>query len=899
MKPYQLSKEEVLKRLSTDETVGLSSTQVNKRLKEFGQNLLKEQERDSWAKVFIRQFNNPLIYILLIAASLIFFAGQDKLDAFIITGVLLFNAVLGSVQEGKAQDIMESLKRFIKTESVVIRDGKTFFVDEKELVPGDIILLLEGERIPADARVIESVNLKIDESIITGESLPVKKSSEAQIGEHVASEQINMVFKGTYIFAGSGKAVVTQTGQQTQIGQISLCIKEIEQDMPLKKELDRLSKVILIFIFFICLVIFLIGFFTGKPIKELFVTLTALFICVVPEGLPIVLTLILVMGARKLAQKKVLVKKMQAVEGLGKIDTILIDKTGTLTRNELVVSKIFIDDKEYDLSGSGYFFEGQIFLNGQEIDGKSDQKLILMAKSGCLLNRAEINYIPELNNFEIKGDPTEAAMFVMSEKIGIDKDCLRNGCKIIYEIPFSSKWRYHAAFCKTGDKAIVYISGAPELILDRSNNIKNSDRQNLEKLLKQGFRVVAIATKEFDEKSAYQNGLHNFYNKNPEALAYEPNEKFFEELVKIDLNFIGFCGINDSIRPEVAGLVKKVKKAGIDVVMVTGDHKETAIFVSRRAGIFCDGDIVLQGRELETLSDDKLLEILEKITVFARVTPEQKLRIVRAYKSKNKIIAMTGDGINDAPALVFADIGIAMGAIGTEVAKQAADIVLLDDSFSSIASGVEYGRHIFYTLRRVILYFFSTNMGEIFVVLFSVILGLPLPITAAQILWLNLITDGFLDTALAAEKIEKEIIKINGFKKGARIIDKKLLYKVIYMALPMGIVSTIIFYSYRYDIDLARSMTMLTMAMFQWFNAFNCRSEKSSVFALGLFSNKWLMLAITGVLGLQFLVIYNPVMQKIFDTKPISINQWLLVFAVSSSVFLIEEARKFIVKKFW
>lgn len=999
MKPYQLSNEEVVKKFGSNVQIGLTKKEANHRKLKYGENKLRELERDSWIKVFIRQFNSPLIYILLIAAAIIFFVGQDRHDAFIITGVLIFNAILGSVQEGKARSIIESLRHFIKAECIVIRDGQKQFIDEQELVPGDLIMLLEGEKVPADARIIESTNLKIDESILTGESNPVKKISEklrcepdfgSKLDEQILYcelpiyAQSNMAFKGTYIVAGSAKAIVTDTGMQSQIGKISECAKSTQessgQEMPLRKEIDRLAKFIIYFIFLVCVLIFLVGIISGKPIRELFVTLTALFICVIPEGLPVVLTLILVIGARKLADKNVLVKKMQAVEGLGKVDTILVDKTGTLTRNELMVSKVFIGDKEYDFGGSGYFETGEIIFNknnkksfnktepenkefvykefeGEKLDDKEfiNNNLVLMAKAGYLLNRAEINYIKETNSFEIKGDPTEAAMYVMSKKIDrvinfsanknnnkidnknddkgenknnfckkIGEICEKN-CEILYEIPFSSKWRYHAIYCKIEDKVMVFISGAPETIMERSKNIDFKEKENLESLLKEGFRVVAVAVKEFDKEVVQELERANG---NLKGLA---REKFFEDFVSSGLEFLGFCAINDSIRTEVKDLVKNIKKAGIDIVMLTGDHIDTAIFVATKVGIYDkeNGDLAIDGKTLENLSQEQLEENLQgklqgyfgvskqvrleselvgnleselpveskKITVFARVTPEQKLKIVNAYKKIGKTVAMTGDGINDAPSLIAANIGIAMGGIGTEVAKQASDIILLDDSFASIASGIEYGRHIFYTLRRVILYFFSTNMGEILVVLFSVILGLPIPITAAQILWLNLITDGFLDTALSAEKVEKDITKVNGFKHGARIIDKKLFYKVFYMALPMGIFSILIFNYYKSDIVLARTMTMLTMAMFQWFNAFNCRSEKRSIFELGFFSNKWLLLAISGVLGLQFFVIYNPVMQKIFNTKPVTFYQWLLVFVVSSSVFIIEEIRKFIAKR--
>jgi len=889
MKPYRMSSQEVVDILITDRISGLSKAEAKKRMQIYGVNKLPDKPKDSWFMVFIRQFKSPLIYILLLAAIIIFFVGHDKLDAFIISGVLFFNALVGTIQEGRARNILESLKRFIKSESVVIRDGKKCFVDDSELVPGDLILLLEGERVPADARIIESVNIKIDEAILTGESRPVKKVSRAIERECGVHDQNNMAFKGTYILSGSAKAIVTATATKTEIGKVSLAVEGIEEDMPLRRELNSLTKWIVLFILVMCVIIFVIGFATGKPVRELLVMLTALFICVIPEGLPVVLTLVLVMGAYKLAKKYVLVKRMQAVEGLGQTDVILIDKTGTLTRNELVVSKIIVDDTQFDVSGVGYFSEGEIFLDKNVIDPRQFEKLVIMGKAGCLLNRAEIQYIPESHLFEIKGDPTETSMFVMSKKMGLEQDCLKKECARVYEIPFSSEYLYHAVFCSYGKKVTAYISGAPEVIMKRSKSISPEHKNKFYNLLHEGLRIVAVATKTFDITELPD-----------EHLSDQEKLDWFKTMVSQDLDHIGFAGIHDSIRPEVPDLVRHTRRVGIDVVMVTGDHKETALFVAKTVGIYNSGDFIIDGNQLALMTDKELEEKLEKISVFARVAPEQKLKIVQAYKKRNKVVAMTGDGINDAPSLMAANLGIAMGGIGAEVAKQAADIVLLDDSFVNIVNAIEYGRHIFYTLRRVILYFFATNMGEVLVILFSVILGLPLPITAAQILWLNLITDGFLDTALATEKPEKDIIQVKPVSNGSRIIDKTLLLKMFYMALPMGIASTYIFYIYYpYDIVHARSMTLVTMAMFQWFNAWNCRSETKSVFQLGLFSNKWLLFAIAIVLGLQFFVLHNPVMQRIFNTKPISLSEWGLIFAVSSSLFVLEEIRKWVVRNYW
>jgi len=886
--PYRLSKEQVIKEFHTNARLGLSASQIQKRFIQYGHNVLPEVVRDSWPKVFVRQFKSPLIYILLIAAMIIFFVGHDRLDAFIIAGVLFFNALVGTIQEGRARNILESLRRFIKSESVVIRDGEKLFVDDSALVPGDIILLLEGERVPADARIIESHNLKIDEAVLTGESTPVKKIVDSLEGDLPVHDQTNMAFKGTYVLSGSGKAVVTATGSKTEIGKIHRVTEFIESDMPLRRELNNLSRWIVLFILTMCVIIFAIGIATGKPMRELLVMLTALFICVIPEGLPVVLTIVLVMGAYKLAKLNVLVKRMQAVEALGQADVILIDKTGTLTRNELMVSKVVADGQTFDVSGEGYFRKGDLYQDGVVVNPKQNKNLLLIGTAGCLLNRAEIHFVSQTNTFEIKGDPTEASMFVLSQKMGLERGELEKEYRLLYEIPFSSILQYHAAFYEKDGKGIVFISGSPEVIMDRSYNMTPEARNSFKKLLSQGLRIVAIAIKEFSLNDVPDNFSSN-----------DAKEAFFNHLIQSHLYYLGLFGITDSIRSEVPKLIKETKEAGINVIMVTGDHKETALYVAKKVGIYQSGDYVIDGAQLRLMSDKELAEKLDKITVYARVAPDQKLRIVAAFRKKGKIVAMTGDGINDAPSLMAADLGIAMGGIGTEVAKQASDLVLLDDSFANIVFAIEYGRYIFYTLRRVVLYFFATNMGEVLVILFAVILGLPLPISAAQILWLNLVTDGFLDTALATEKPEEGILKKNLIQKGRlRLIDKTLLLKTFYMALPMGVGSIYIFsLYYKQDMVHARSMTLITMAMFQWFNAWNCRSETKSVFQLGLFTNKWLLVAIAVVLGLQYFVLHNPIMQRIFGTKPISASEWGLIFLVSSSIFFIEEIRKLLVRR--
>ena len=881
---YQKTIESIAQELSVNPEKGLSSQEIAPRQQQYGYNILKKIKQKTIFSIFISQFQNPLVYILFFAALIIFIFGEDKLDAFIISGVLFFNAILGTVQETRTKNIIENLKHYIKAESVVLRNGHKTVVDDKDLVVGDIIFLQEGQRVPADARILVANNLRVDEAILTGEAHAVTKQSDPLANHVPIGDRTNMLFKGTYILAGSGKAIVTAVGAQTEIGKIQVITEEIDTEIPLRKELERLSHWILFFILATCLFLFGIGIFTGKPIKELLVMLTALFICVVPEGLPVVLTLVLVAGALQMAKHFVLVRNMQAVESLGRTNVIVIDKTGTLTRNEMIVSTIWTAENIWNITGQGYYCEGTVCKNGVIIqDFAAESDLIQMAIAAHLLNNSEIIPIKQLNTFEIKGDPTEAALFVFSEKIkGTFKDRIQEYQKL-YEIPFESTTRYHAGFYKVDDEIVAYIIGSPEAVLQRSLQPSASAEPVLQEFLKDGLRVVAIGTKKFK----------------PKEVADITQRADYEHLLDDNITLLGIAGIEDSIRTEVETIIEKARHAGLSIIMATGDHQVTALNVAKRVGIFRKGDEYIDGPQLEELSDKELLQRIEHITVFSRVSAHHKMRIIDTLQKAGNIVAMTGDGINDAPSLVKADLGIAMGSSGTEVAKQAADLVLLNDSFATIIDAIEQGRHIFYTLKRIVLYFFSTNMGEILIVLFAFLttlftgIDLPLPITAVQILWLNLVTDGFLDVGLSMEPKESGLLEQSWLEKKHQLIDGALLLKMLFMAIPMGIGSLCIFlYYYQTDLAHARTMTLITMAMYQWFNAWNCRSETKSLWELGLFSNKWLIAVMALVLALQSAIVYIPFMRYIFKTVPLSAHDWVVVIVVSAPIIIMEEIRK-------
>lgn len=895
MKPvFQKEITEVVDSLHTDAQKGLSAQTAQSLLKKFGYNELPEQPQPSWIWVFVSQFASPLIYILVLAATLIYFVADDKIDAFIIGAILLFNALIGTFQEGRTRKILISLKRFIVQECVVIRGGKKIVLPSSELVPGDIIIVQEGQRVPADARILESHNLKIDEGMLTGESKPVLKTNQALSSPRALADRINMCFSGTYVLAGWGRAVVTETGTNTEIGKIHRSVQEIQTDVPLAREMSRLSWAILYFILIVCGLLFVGGLLAGQPIKGLTVMLIALFICVIPEGLPVVLTLVLVSGVYRMAKQRVLIKNMQAVEGLGHANVIVIDKTGTLTRNEMIVSHVFSDGKIWTVSGKGYYPEGSLFLNNKpaHLDNSSD--LFTMAQALSLLNTATITLIGQQGTFDIKGDPTEAALFVFSKKMGIDQEHIEQEFQKVYEIPFEAKHKYHAGFFIHKNHGIAFITGSPEFIAATSKPSVDAQKA-LAEFLSLGLRVIAVGVRTFDPSRMP-----------PQSNNDQERHSFFQELAENELQLLGFCGLEDSIRSEAAATISKARKAGFQIIMATGDHQRTALSIAKQVGIYKEGDDAIDGPELDSLSDDQLKQMIIHTTVFSRVSPDQKLRIITALHAHGLTVAMTGDGINDAPSLVAADIGIGMGGIGTEVAKQASDIILLDDSVVNIIHAIEEGRHTIYTLRRVISYFFSTNLAEILIILFAFVLALlhpawhlVFPLTAAQILWLNLVTDGFLDSALALEKKEKGLLYEQKWLSGKRVqlIDFAMLARILYCAIPMAIGALFMFVIYSpYNLLLARTMTLVTLGMFQWFNAWNCRSDTQSIFSLGFWTNKWLLAASALVLGLQLLLLHIPFLQRIFATQPLNIYQWAFVVLVSSSIIWLEEVRKWIVR---
>jgi len=865
---------------------GLSAQEADKRLKESGINALPEAKVDGLHIIFLRQFQSPLIYILLAACGAVFFLGEF-IDAVIILAVLLFNAIVGAIQEGKAQNTLKALKQYVETSASVVRDGQEVVVPDREVVCGDIIALREGEKVPADSRIIEAHSLKVDEASLTGESEPVSKIAEILSREAISpSEQRNMVFKGTNVVSGNGQAVVVATGVSTVIGGIAKEISNIDSDVPLKENIRQLSRVIVGVVFAISVVLFVLGISRGEDAITIFATIVSLAVSIIPEGLPIVMTLVLATGVWRMSKRNVLVKKLQAVEALGQARIIAVDKTGTITKNELVIREVWTEGKTFAIGGVGYEPVGTVSYEGKVVDAANHSEVILLGKIAALSASARVYYSEPEKRWRVIGDPTEAAIRIFGEKVGFKKEDTVGESPIISEFPFDVRLKYLATVAHIGESDELMVSGAPEEVFalctqirrDGSNHpLRDIDRGEVENMLarmsERGLRVVAVATRQ----------------KFTSALSVESIQ---------GLTFVGFFGMQDILRTEVAGAMARATSAGIKVVMITGDHVLTARAIAAEAGIWHDGDEMLTGIDINKMSDRELKVRVANVSVFARVTPEHKLRIINAYKQRGEIVAMTGDGVNDAPSLVAADLGVAMGSIGTEVAKEAADIVLLDDNFGSIVSAVEEGRSIYKTIKKVILYLFSTSLGEALTITVALLIGYPLPILAAQIIWLNFVTDGFLDVALAMEPKESGLLSGKFERPKKYLVDGLMARRMVIMALPMMVGTLYMFHKYAGgDMGKAWTISLVTLAVFQWFNAWNCRSESESVFRKDIFANSYLLLATLVVVTLQILAVYTPFLQSVLRTVPLALSEWMLIILVATSIIWVEEIRKFFYRR--
>ncbi len=895
---YNKNLEEVIAIYSSDIEKGLSESKVERRLLKYGPNKLPESKPDGLLIIFLRQFKSPLIYLLAVAAVVLLYLG-DNIDAFVIIFILFFNAFLGTVQEGKAQNALEALKKMATSEALVLRGGKEIVIEDQGLVPGDMVILQDGDKVPADARLVHSSNFKVSESALTGESEPVLKSTEVIDGENIApSEQRNMVFKGTYVVSGNAKAIVVATGLDTVVGGISAQLSSIDVDVPLKRKIKSLSRLIIGVILVTAGVVFSLGvFWAGHDVHDMLLTVIAIVVSSIPEGLPVVITLVLATGVWRMSKRNALVKRLQAVEALGQAKVIAVDKTGTITRNELMVGKTFINGKIFTVTGVGYEDEGEILDDEDDgYDPKKDEVLIRLAEIAAFTSDARIKHNPEEETWRVSGDPTEAAMKVFAHKAGVEKEEVEKKSPKIFEIPFNSDNKFHAVINKKGEKNMLSMVGAPEVVLSKSEHI---------------FENGKVRPLSQEDKGRIEEMVHQMSDQGLRVLGASFAEGVGEvtEIGDIPpMTFVGLTAMSDVKRRNVEESVRRVHEAGVRLVMITGDHKITARAIARQVGIYKEGDRIILGSELDGMGPEELAEALPSTTVFARVTPEHKLKIIEGYKSLDQVVAMTGDGVNDALSLVSADLGVAMGKIGTEVAKEASDIVLLDDNFGSIISAMEEGRAIYRRIKRVILYLFSTSLGEVLTITAAILLGLPLPLLAAQIIWLNVITDGILVAPLSMDPKEKNILKRNFEKPKKWVIDGLMAVRIVIMGTVMAAVTLFLFYHYLPDLskidglvdeDIMRkpwTIALTMLAVFQWFNVWNVRTDLNSIFSRKLFSNKWLLAAFATAVLLQMSVVYVPFMQEIFRTTALSFSEWMIILSFGLTIVLAEEVRKLIAR---
>ena len=864
---------------------GLTSREASLRLVADGANALPTKKSKGIFLLFLGQFASPLIYLLLGAAAIIYFT-EEPVDAYIVLAILIFNAVVGTIQEGRAQNTLNALKTFAATSATVRRDGVEMLIPDTEVVAGDILLLAEGEKVAADARVLSGRGLRVDESALTGESEPVEKDAQVLADtDLVVGDQVNMVFKGTNTVAGSAEAVVVATGLRTVLGTVAKELAGVATEIPLQATIRRLSHLIIGVVALVSTTLFTIGIFMGHSVASMFATVVTLAVSIIPEGLPIVLTLVLASGVWRMSKRNALVKNLQAVEALGQASVIAVDKTGTITKNEMVVQKVYIDGKLFDVSGNGYVPEGNVSLEGDVVVPLNHAELLLAGKTAAYTAGARVAYDDRAHRWRVAGDPTEAALIVFARKIGFEKETLERESPVIAELPFSSEQRFHAAVYKDAGTHKLSVTGAPEYLLAQSTH------------LYEGGQVVTLT----DEKRQELEGrMLLLSGEGLRVLAFAERDPAGSTLAASDvraLTFVGFFGMKDGLKAEVPDALMRARNAGIKVAMITGDHVETARAIAREAGIYTEGDGVLTGTEIDALSDEALASRLSGVTVFARVTPEHKLRIIQAYRAHGETVAMTGDGINDAPSLVAADLGVAMGKIGTEVAKEAADIVLLDDNFGSIVAAVEEGRNIYKNIERVVLYLFSTSLGETLTIAGALVASYPLPVLPAQIIWLNFVTDGFLDVALAMEPQEKNLLKKKFVRPGRYLITKLMGVRMLLMALVMATTTLFLFGMFLpAGLPKALTISMTLLAVLQWLNAWNCRSEDRSVFAMNPFGNPYLIGATLLVIVLQMFAVYHPFGHMLLHTVPLSATEWQYIIIGALPIVVVEEVRKAIVR---
>ncbi|MBI1913012.1 MAG: calcium-transporting P-type ATPase, PMR1-type [Deltaproteobacteria bacterium] len=888
MEWYQKKVNQVLEELNTDPEKGLSSGEARARLDKWGPNSLAEQKKEPLILKFLKQFTEFIILVLIGAAAIAGALGE-WVDALAIMGIVALNGVIGFIQEEKAEKVMEALKKLAAPNAKVLRDAGLTTLSTDKLVPGDIVVLESGDHIPADCRIIDSKFLRIQEAALTGESHPIEKEPDELENTLPLADRINMAYLGTNVVYGRGKAVIVGTGMNTEMGKIAKMLQEVKPEpTPLQKKLAEFGRFLVYAAGGICALIFALGIFRGEEILDMFLIAVSLAVAAIPEGLPAVVTIVLALGVQRMVKRHALIRKLPSVETLGSATIIASDKTGTLTQNQMTVRKLYLSSGEtITVSGTGYEPTGRFSFGSDDVDANKNPALLQALKIGVLCNGAELK---QNESWTVIGDPTEGALLSLGLKGGVSKMNAAKGFHFIGEIPFDAERKMMTTVFRGSDAHFAFVKGAAEMILplcthvldgDSTRPITDRDRElilkNTENFSNEALRVLALAFRRTKERL----DMHSVHN------------------LEKDLVFTALAGMIDPPRQEVFSAVAKARSAGITPLMITGDHKATAVAIAKELGIFKDDDLAITGEELDRLSRDEFTRLLPKIKVYARVNPEHKLKVVRAWRERGEIIAMTGDGVNDAPALKEADIGVAMGITGTDVTKEAGDMVLTDDNFASIVSAVEEGRGIFDNIRRVVHFLLSCNVGEIFVLLIASLTGMPLPLLPVQILWTNLVTDGLPALGLAMEPIDPTVMERKPRRKDEGIVTTGLIWVMLlqgaFIALCTLGVYMLELYYFNSSLIKAQTMAFTVLVFCQKFHVFNCRSAWNSVFKIGVLSNNMLNLSVVIILASQFLVIYVPALQPIFKVVPLDIIDWTIVFAASIQPLVLME----IVKATW
>jgi Ca2+-transporting ATPase len=876
MKFHEMKIEQVEKALETDFSSGLSQEEVTKRIKQHGLNELDEGEKQSALLLFFSQFKDFMVLVLL-AATLISGLLGEYIDAIAIIAIVIINGFLGFFQERRAEKSLQALKELSAPQVSALRDGQWIKIPSKEIVIGDILKFTSGDRIGADVRVIESKSLEIEESALTGESVPVSKHIDSLTNPNPGiGDMENIAFMGTMITRGSGIGVVIATGMKTAMGQIANLLQNAEsQDTPLQRRLEQLGKILITVALLLTVLVVVVGVLRGHDLYEMFLAGVSLAVAAIPEGLPAIVTVALSLGVQKMIKKNAIVRKLPAVETLGCASVICSDKTGTMTQNKMTVTHLWSGGQTWTVDGVGYQPQGKFYRNERNINPKEEKALQQMLIFGMLCNHSDL--VVRDDDYFLDGDPTEGALLVSAMKAGFDRPKLLDEFTIINEFPFDSSRKMMSVHVKDKQgRHFIVTKGAPDVILGISESVLWDERtQFLNKetqfkvqeaingLAAQALRTIAIAFKPIQANTV--------------ILSEHEAEK--------NLTLIGVQGMIDPPRPEVKKAVKECKEAGIKTVMITGDHVITAKAIASQLGIITSKSKVIDGNALSQMSVEELEEVVDDVSVFARVSPEHKLKIVKALQNRGHVVAMTGDGVNDAPAIKAADIGVAMGITGTDVAKEASALVLLDDNFATIKAAIVEGRNIYENIRKFVRYLLASNVGEILVMLFAMILALPLPLIPIQILWVNLVTDGLPAMALGLDRPEENVMKRKPRSPNEGVFSRGLGWKVVSRGFLIGIVTLlsfmVVYHNDPAQLQYAQTVAFATLVMAQLIHVFDCRSEKS-VLSRNPFGNQYLVWAVISSLALMFVVIYYHPLQPIFHTLPIAAKDWLLIVGLSS-----------------